>query len=503
MSTTPPPNMFDPTRLRPAWQGRGLAIAGVVAAMLVAGGVGGAVGAGIMQARVGAVSAIPLPGTSGGTPSSFADVAARVKPAVVSVHVTMRRPGGNLQANVEGPLGEFFRRFGENRAAPPPEAAGSGFFISNDGFIVTNNHVIENGETLSVTLDDGRTLPARLVGRDPRTDLAVLKVEGAEFPFVEFAENEPRIGDWVLAVGNPFGLGGTVTSGIVSARGRDIGAGPYDDFLQIDAPVNQGNSGGPAFNLAGQVVGVNTAIYSPSGGNVGIAFAIPAGTAQPIVESLRRSGSVSRGYLGVAAQPVTEDIARSMNMRNARGALVAEVTEASPAARAGIRPGDIITRINDRQVADARALARIVGGVEPGANAEVTYVRDGQTRTARVALGTQPAAGEEQQQGPGAQQAPQQGQGGKPGAPGQGQQGGEAGNAALGVATAPAGGQGLVIVGVGDVILEAGGRAVNQPADLEAAVAEAQRVGRGVVLLRVQSQQGAGYVAVPIAGGRG
>jgi len=515
MASTPPPNMFDPTRLKPAWQGRAWLIGGVAAAMLVAGGVGGAVGAGIMQARIGTSSAIPLPGTSGGTPSSFADVAQRVTPAVVSVHVTMRRPGGNLQANVDGPLGEFFRRFGESRAAPPPEAAGSGFFISADGFIVTNNHVIENGETLSVSLEDGRTLPARLVGRDPRTDLAVLKVEGSDFPFVGFAENEPRIGDWVLAVGNPFGLGGTVTSGIVSARGRDIGAGPYDDFLQIDAPVNQGNSGGPAFNLAGQVVGVNTAIYSPSGGNVGIAFAIPAGTAQPIVDSLRRSGSVSRGYLGVAAQPVTEDIARSMNLRNQRGALVAEVTEGSPAARAGIQPGDVITRINDREVSDARALARIVGGVEPGANAEVTYVRDGQSRTARVALGTQPPVGQE---GPdaGQPQGPQTGPGGKPNAPQGGGQQAEAGNASLGIATAPAGGQGVVVVGVdpsgpaasrgvgvGDLILEAGGRAVNDPGDLEAAVTEARRVGRGVVLLRVQSQQGAGYIAVPIASGRG
>ncbi|MGE3143360.1 MAG: Do family serine endopeptidase [Hyphomonadaceae bacterium] len=480
---------------------------GAAAALVAAGGVGGAVGAALMQGRAGAAPPISLPGAAGGPPFSFAEVAQRVKPAVVSVHVQLHRPRSPLQAiDPDGPLGEFFRRFGDQRPSPQlVEAAGSGFFISEDGYIVTNNHVVENADRLSITTDDGRDIDARLIGRDPRTDLAVIKVDGGHFPYVRFAEHEPRIGDWVLAVGNPFGLGGTVTSGIVSARGRDIGAGPYDDFLQIDAPVNQGNSGGPAFNLNGEVVGVNTAIYSPSGGNVGIAFAIPAATARPIVEALRRNGSITRGYLGVSAQPLNQDLARSMGVDRANGALIAEVTPASPAERAGLRPGDIIVSINDQDVADARALARVVGNVRPGADTRIGYIRDGRTHSTHVALAQQPGQKAESVE-------PDRG-GGKPGPAGADQ------NAALGLAVAPArvagvAPDGLAVVGVdpngaaaqrgigvGDVILEAGGRAVSQPGDLDTAVADARRSGRNVLLLRVQSENGAGYVAVPIGAG--
>ncbi len=497
--TSVPPTPSDQAARRPAL-GRLPLVLGAVAALATAGGVGGAVGAAITQSRAGASQPVTLPGAAPGTPASFADVAERVSPAVVSVQVQVRRPGAQVSA--QGPFGEFFRRFGEPGAPQLVEAAGSGFFISADGYIVTNNHVIENGETLAVTLTDGRTLPARLIGRDPRTDLALLKAEGEDFPFVQFAQAEPRIGDWVLAVGNPFGLGGTVTSGIVSAAGRDIGAGPYDDFLQIDAPVNQGNSGGPAFNLAGQVIGVNTAIYSPSGGNVGIAFAIPAAVAEPIVESLRRNGAVERGYLGVSAQPLTEEIAQSMGLRAPRGALVAEVTADSPAERAGIRPGDVITRVNDQEIADARALARVVGSVSPGADTEIAYLRNGQARTARVALATLPGPAELARAAPGPSTRKQP--------PGSGE---AAETSALGLLTTPAGREGLRVVGVdpggaaaqrgigvGDVILEAGGRAMSDPAQLEAAIAEARRVGRGVLLLRVQSQDGVGYVAVPVTG---
>ncbi len=223
---------------------------------------------------------------------------------------------------------------------------GSGFFISADGYAVTNNHVVQNAENVQVTTDDGKTYTAKVIGTDPRTDLALIKVDGKDFPYVKFAEHTPRVGDWVLAVGNPFGLGGTVTAGIVSARGRDIGAGPYDDFIQIDAPVNKGNSGGPTFDVDGNVIGVNTAIFSPSGGSVGIAFAIPADTVKSVVAQLRDKGSVTRGWIGVQIQPVTPEIADSMGLKKASGALVAEPQADSPAAKAGIESGDVITSVD-------------------------------------------------------------------------------------------------------------------------------------------------------------
>ena len=236
---------------------------------------------------------------------------------------------------------------------------GSGFFISADGYAVTNNHVVDKAESVEVTADDGKTYTAKVIGTDPRTDLALIKVDGRnDFPFVRLAETPPRIGDWVLAVGNPFGLGGTVTAGIVSARGRDIGAGPYDDFIQIDAPVNKGNSGGPTFDVDGNVIGVNTAIFSPSGGSVGIAFAIPAETVKTVVAQLKDKGSVTRGWIGVQIQPVTHDIADSLGIKTAEGALVAEPQADSPAAKAGIKAGDVIVKVNGDPVKDARMLSR-------------------------------------------------------------------------------------------------------------------------------------------------
>src|SRR5207248_175039 len=217
---------------------------------------------------------------------------------------------------------------------------GSGIFISADGYAVTNNHVVDKASTVEVTADDGKTYNATVIGTDPRTDLALIKVEGRnDFPHVKLSEAPPRIGDWVLAVGNPFGLGGTVTAGIVSARGRDIGAGPYDDFIQIDAPVNKGNSGGPTFDVDGNVIGVNTAIFSPSGGSVGIAFAIPADTVRTVVAQLRDKGTVSRGWIGVQIQPVTAEIADSLGLKGTQGALVAEPQSDGPAAKAGILSG--------------------------------------------------------------------------------------------------------------------------------------------------------------------
>src|SRR5690606_26435082 len=295
---------------------------------------------------------------------SFADIVDKVSPAVVSVRVkadvqTTSSSGPEMFFDMPGfenlpdghPLKRFFREFRQDRpgarpehhSRPRPVAQGSGFFISEDGYLVTNNHVVEGGAEFTVVADDGTEFDAKLIGTDPRTDLAVLKVDGdREFTYVSFGDNgNVRVGDWVVAVGNPFGLGGTVTAGIVSARGRDIGAGPYDDFIQIDAAVNRGNSGGPAFNLNGEVVGVNTAIFSPSGGNVGIAFAIPASTAKDVVDRLIEDGVVERGWLGVQIQPVTKDIADSLGLDSEKGALIADAQDDGPAKEAGIRAGDV------------------------------------------------------------------------------------------------------------------------------------------------------------------
>src|SRR5262245_33950304 len=281
-------------------------------------------------------------------PVGFADIVEHVKPSVISVKVNIKEKlakddsgdddGSPFQPG--SPMERFFRRFGGPDALPRMPRGhggvigqGSGFVISADGFAVTNNHVVDSADKVEVTMDDGKTYTAKVIGTDPRTDLALIKVEGRkDFPFAKLSDSKPRIGDWVLAVGNPFGLGGTVTAGIVSASGRDIGNGPYDDFIQIDAPVNKGNSGGPAFDTSGEVMGVNTAIYSPSGGSVGIAFSIPASTVKSVIAQLKDKGSVSRGWIGVQIQPVTSDIADSLGMKKAEGALVAEPQANGPAA---------------------------------------------------------------------------------------------------------------------------------------------------------------------------
>jgi serine protease Do len=304
-------------------------------------------------------------------PVGFADIVEKVKPAVISVRVKMN--GGPQLSSDEGgqlPRGfeRFFRRFGPEMFPDMPQGPqgprgprragqGSGFFISADGYAVTNNHVVDKADEVEVQTDDGKTYSAKVIGTDPRTDLALIKVDGNNFPYAKLAEKQPRIGDWVLAVGNPFGLSSTVTAGIVSARGRDIGAGPYDDFLQIDAPINKGNSGGPTFDIDGHVVGVNTAIFSPSGGNVGIAFAIPASTVDSVVNQLKDKGSVTRGWIGVQIQPVSKDIADSLGLKTTDGALVAEPQPGSPADKAGIKAGDVITAVNGEKIQNARELA--------------------------------------------------------------------------------------------------------------------------------------------------
>ncbi|MEO0392371.1 MAG: Do family serine endopeptidase [Pseudomonadota bacterium] len=359
-------------------------------------------------------SAVPLTVTdvaARSTPDSFADLAERLLPSVVNISTTQSvgGDGGGTQVMPELPPGtpfeDFFRDFFErqqgDRGGNRPRSAnslGSGFVIDADeGFIVTNNHVIADAEEINVIFADDTRLEAELVGRDPKTDLAVLRVDPDEYDLteVEFGDSDAmRVGDWVLAIGNPFGLGGTVTAGIISARARDINAGPYDDFLQTDASINRGNSGGPMFDVDGQVIGINTAIFSPSGGSVGIGFAIPANLAKPVIDQLVEFGRTRRGWLGVRIQQVTDDIAESLGLDSARGALVAQVTPDGPAEDAKIEQGDIILEFDGKNVEDMRRLPRIVAETRIGKDVPVVVWRDSDEVRLRVELGELEAAEE-------------------------------------------------------------------------------------------------------------
>jgi len=342
----------------------------------------------------------------GRAPLTFADLVQKVSPAVVSINVKSDvKVADNDEMPIPGmpdlppdnPLYDFFKQFRKGMPQPPVKpspslAQGSGFFISPDGYVVTNNHVVEDAEDITVTLESGDKYPAKLVGSDPRTDVALVKVNapGKTFPFVKFSQKDPRVGDWVLAVGNPFGLGGTVTAGIISAHNRDIGSGPYD-YLQIDAAVNRGNSGGPSFNLDGEVVGMNTAIFSPSGGNVGIAFAVPAALVQEVVQQLKETGTVDRGWLGVVIQNVSDDIADSIGMTEAKGAMITKVTEDGPAAKEDLKPGDVIVAVNGEKVSDSRDLARKIAELHPNTDVKLSINRYGETREVTMKLGTFPS----------------------------------------------------------------------------------------------------------------
>ncbi|QKV18613.1 Do family serine endopeptidase [Oricola thermophila] len=451
----------------------------------------------------------------------FADIIEKVSPAVVSVRVKSDiQPAVSDLGPFDGrgfedlprnhPLRRFFEEFGpqfrnpdgfnnrrsQRRNRARPVAQGSGFFISEDGYLVTNNHVVEGGTEFTIVTDDGTELEAELVGTDPRTDLAVLKVDDdRKFTYVAFADDSRvRVGDWVVAVGNPFGLGGTVTAGIVSARGRDIGAGPYDDFIQIDAAVNRGNSGGPTFNLNGEVVGVNTAIFTPSGGNVGIAFAVPASVAKDVVAELMEDGTVERGWLGVSIQPVTAEIAESLGLDEARGALVADPAEGAPADKAGIRAGDIITAVDGREVSDARELARVIASYDPGSKVEITYLRRGRERSVTVELGELPG----NDQVASARSAP-----------------GRTAETALadfGLNVMPADdGDGVVVTGVdpdsaaadagirvGDKVIEVNNEAVASAEDIEKALDDVAEAGRKAALILVERGDASRFVALPI-----
>ncbi|MFQ5955302.1 MAG: DegQ family serine endoprotease [Kiloniellales bacterium] len=328
-------------------------------------------------------------------PESFADLAEALLPAVVNISTTqkVRGPRPEMPQFPPGsPFEEFFKEFfdrQQRRGAPRRSTSlGSGFIIASDGYVVTNNHVIEGAEEITVTLQDNTELEAEIVGRDIKTDIALLKVEPeGELPFVSFGDSdELRVGDWVIAIGNPLNFGGTVTAGIVSARGREIGSGPYDDFIQTDASINRGNSGGPLFNLDGKVIGINTAIFSPTGGSIGIGFSIPAALAQPVIDQLRQFGRTRRGWLGVRIQFVTDEIAESLGLGMARGALVASVTEGGPAERAQIEAGDVILSFDGKPIKRMRELPRIVADTPPDRKVPVTVWRKGVELTLDVTI---------------------------------------------------------------------------------------------------------------------
>ncbi len=344
-------------------------------------------------AFAGSASAQTLP------PATFADLAAKVTPAVVNISSTHHEQAasGDQGTPDQGmpdlppgsPFEQFFHNFRQHRhGGEAVKALGSGFIIDSSGYVVTNDHVVDSATDIVVTLNDGKDYPAKLIGADKKTDLALLKIDaGKPLPAVSFGNSDTaRVGDWVLAVGNPFGLGGTVTTGIISARSRDIHSGPFDDFLQIDASINKGNSGGPTFNLAGEVIGINSAIYSPNGGSVGIGFAIPANEAKPVLAALREHGKVERGWIGVQIQPVTPEIASSLGLPGTAGTLVAGVQANGPAAKASMEQGDVILSFNGQDVAETRELPRIVAGTPAGQPVDVVVWRNGERKTLRVTV---------------------------------------------------------------------------------------------------------------------
>jgi serine protease Do len=454
----------------------------------------------------------------GGAPRSFADLTARLAPAVVNVSTTQKVEVSKLRGITPGsPLEDLFRKFQEqqgDQGEPVTREAtslGSGFIIDPSGYIVTNNHVISAGEgkdtavdTITVTLSDRREYKAKIIGRDTLTDLALLKIEAAGLPYVKFGNSQAaRVGDWAIAIGNPFGLGGTVTAGIVSAVHRNIGSGQYDRYIQTDASINQGNSGGPLFDLDGNVIGINTAIFSPTGGNVGLGFSIPAELAKPVIEQLRATGTVKRGYLGVAIQPLSTDIAAGLGLPKDRGEIVATVEPSGPAAKAGIKQGDVIVRINGSEVTYDNTLSFVVANTPVGSSVPIELIRDGERKTISATIAQRPS------------EAIVQGRAGlKPGADDDidtKPSASEATKASLGITLQPLTTQlrqqlqipdtvkGVVIAGIapasdaatnglqrGDIILQINQKPTTTPAEAAAAVDAARKAGRDTVLMLVQ-----------------
>jgi len=505
---------------------------------------GGATATLTLQQPLGAQVAQNAPGTIApatprpGAPLSFADLATRLQPAVVNISTTQRVQVNQQNPFAGTPFDDLFRRFGgggmDDGGRPITREAtslGSGFIISPDGYVVTNNHVISGGpgapgssrntvvSSITVILPDRKEYKATVVGRDIASDLALLKIDAKNLPFVQFGDStRTRVGDWVVAIGNPFGLGGTVTAGIVSALHRNIGlGGAYDRYIQTDASINQGNSGGPMFDLNGNVIGINTAIFSPTGGNVGIGFAIPAEEARPVIEALKSGGRVKRGYLGIGIQPVTEDIAASLGLPKDRGEIVARVEPGYPAARAGIKQGDVIVKVAGQDVTPDNTLSYIIANSQIGARVPIELIRDGRRQTVTAVVGERPP--EEQLAGLDESQD-------DPGAPDSGA-GQQSASASLGLSLQtltpqiarqiglPATVKGVVVAGVDassdaaaqglqarDVILSINQRPTPTTAEAAAAVDAARKAGRKSVLLLVQRGNGPPrYVGVEIRAG--
>ncbi len=488
----------------------------IVGAGLLSAGFLAGIPAALLLADSGAAQAAQEMRAPNFAPPTFADLADKVRPAVVSVNVKSRGAVGDVSNRdmpvpdlpPDLPLRDFFDQFKHGQPERrPTRAQGSGFLISSDGYVVTNHHVADKADEIEITFENEEKYKAKIVGSDSRTDIALLKIEANKkfSNWLEFEDTPPRVGDWVLAVGNPFGLGGTVTAGIVSAAGRDIGSGPYD-FLQIDAAVNRGNSGGPAVDLNGKVVGVNTAIYSPSGGSVGIAFAIPATTARDVVQKLREQGKVSSGWLGVQIQNVDENIAESQGLRDAKGALVAKILSEGPAAKSDLKSRDIIQQVNGKAVTNSRELARTIAALPPGTDARLHIFRNGEERDVTVKLGEFPANDKV---------AALSGGGGNE----ETEAGKELEDLGLTLVPAPEfpgskSKEGVAVSGVdpnskaadqglkrGDVIIEVNGKTVSTPDDVSDSIRDARDKGRKNVLLQIRSRdQQQRFLALPIEG---
>jgi len=370
-----------------------------IATLLFTTALGGAgLTVGVFSAKAGEISA-PIAVTPAANQPGFGDLVAKVKTAVVNIATTEKVQRADTRQTPDfdfpqgSPFGEMFRNFQQNHRQQSQQALGSGFIVDPSGYIVTNNHVVDGATKITVTLTDGNTYPATVKGRDPKTDIALLKIDAPDrLPYVAFGDSDKaREGDWVIAVGNPFGLGGTVTAGIISAHGRDINSGPYDNFLQIDAPINPGNSGGPLFDQSGQVIGIDSAIYSPTGGSVGIGFAIPSNIASKVVAQLRDHGSVTRGWLGVQMQPITPALAKAMGRSDHDGVVIDKVEPDSPAAKADLQQGDVISAVDGKTVKGSRELAMIVAGLQNGTTAKFTIWRGGKERAVDVKIAAQPS----------------------------------------------------------------------------------------------------------------